>query len=161
MSSSTPATLPCLQQLPPDVLRMIWQQLKPSTSDSWNCSTPLDLQALRCTCKALRDSITPDISFHWMKVGADVHPENARDTIWRDAVHCLSRFPASAVLRRLIFSCYYRISELGFNYIPQEHHQGQLAAFLQHAPATRVSSLTTIALNCDVSGARAAGGMSD
>lgn len=132
-----------LQQLPPELLQHLCQHLKTQPEP------PGDLQSLRCTCKALRDAITPCISGTCICVHGDLPPVDS-------ALLQLSRFPASAVLRNLewkrVLASDPVLLMLLFDLPPATHPtQGQLAAFLHKAPAHRLSFITSFEATCTVS----------
>lgn len=74
-----------LLSLPPNVLLQLWRRLRSHHSRD-------DQHALRCVCKGLRDMSSPWIDSIRLRAGSAA-----------EALSQLSRFPATAVLRKLVW----------------------------------------------------------
>lgn len=148
MQALSPVPAASLQQLHPDVLRLIIERLQRETHGR----APADVQALRCTCRALRDVILPFISS--LRIDAW---EADSDAAAEPALAQLARFPAAAVLRKLSWLSRYKAADEYDDMqqlygVPPASHpsHGQLPMFLSLS-GSRLSSLTGIDLMCDVS----------
>lgn len=101
--SAAPAGAAGLLQLHPDLLHKIWDKLNIRLADQ---------HALRCTCKAIRDSSDAWISSLHIQAGGilPLFPrapaELARQPADTAVMH-LSCFPRTAVLRRLVWRCHF------------------------------------------------------
>lgn len=89
-----------LPQLDPELLCMIWKHLDLETFRN-------PQHALRCTCKALRDVSNAWISSAEISAGGRVYLSYHEDDVLpaECALAQLGRFPKSAVLRSLAWSC--------------------------------------------------------
>lgn len=106
------AAMTGLLDLPPDVLRMIWRQ-RGSIYSGRPMECPAYCQALRSTCRAMRDATDAWISASWVNISAQarssqdkggqgvgsmevLHPLEA-------AIEQLSRFPRDATMKKLLW----------------------------------------------------------
>ena len=81
--------------LPPEVLRLIWDQLVPDQGRA-----PVDQHALRCCCRTLRDASTAWID----SMRIQVQPHATQSALITSALAQLSRFPHRAAMHKLAWS---------------------------------------------------------
>jgi hypothetical protein len=105
MSAATPSCASLLS-LPPELLRLVWDALRPSGARAH------DQHALRCACTQLRDATMPFITALRVHIDSEemeiVEPQGATEEarMLREARRQLAAFPAAATSTSFSWTCW-------------------------------------------------------